>query len=196
MFSPKNTNGVEPPQSNNPADPFFMSVPDQYHVRAGFNFPLPEKRISIGLGACIDGIPVTDAFGDNDGFRRPGHAVYIEPGVTFATGTNVFNFWVPVALARNMKTSVFDAHRGVQTAGGLADFLIMVGYTRRFLASELSVVVPPCLKTWWLSFRPPPFGSAPSKCISKPMIETDQDWATQQYLCALKLFSTPGKCNI
>ena len=134
MFSPKNHNGVEPPQSiNSPADPFFMSVPDQYSVRGGFSFPLwSDKGLSMGLGGRIDGMPVTDAFGGNDGFRRPGYSIYIEPGVTFVTGRNVFNFWAPVALARNVQTSVFDAARGVGTSGGVADFLILVGYTRRF----------------------------------------------------------------
>lgn len=133
LLNPKNTNGVEPHQSRNPADPFFMSVPDQYSVRAGLNFPLlPEKGLYMGLGGRIDGMPVTDVFGDNDGFRRPGYSVYIDPGVTFVAGRNVFNFWVPVALSRNVQTSVFDAQRGVQTRGGVADFLILFGYTRRF----------------------------------------------------------------
>ena len=133
MFSPENTNGVVPPQSNNLADQFFMSVPDQYHARAGLNLPLwPDQGLAASLGVRVDGIPVTDAFGDSDGFRRPGYIVYIEPGVTFMKGKNAFNFWVPVAVARSIHTSTLDAQRGVLTGGGLADFLVLLGYTRRF----------------------------------------------------------------
>jgi hypothetical protein len=133
MFNPKNTNGVIPPQSSDPAEPFYMSIPDQYLLRGGLNVPVwTDKGLSASAGLRVDGIPVHDAFGASEGFRRPGYTLYFEPGVTFTRGNNVLNVWVPVALTRSIETSVLDAARGVATGGGLADFLVLVGYTRRF----------------------------------------------------------------
>jgi hypothetical protein len=133
MFNPKNTNGVIPLQSNDPENHFYTSVPDQYHLRAGLNVPVwTDKGLAVSAGLRVGGIPIHDVFGASEGFRRPGYTLYFEPGVTFSTGNNVFNLWVPVALTRSMQTSVHDAARGRATGGGLANFLVLVGYTRRF----------------------------------------------------------------
>lgn len=132
LSNPRNTNGVEPPQSS-AANRFFMSVPDQYSVRAGLVIPVwAEQGISLSLGGRVDGMPVRDVFGDSDGFRRPGYVIYFEPGVTWSSEKNTFNFGLPIAVRRSIQTSVLDASRGVQTGGGLADFLILAGYSRRF----------------------------------------------------------------
>lgn len=132
MFNPRNTNGVEPPQST-AIKRFFMSVPDQYSARAGLAIPVwAGKGISLSLGGRVDGMPVNDVFGGSDGFRRPGYVIYFEPGVTWSSGKNSFNFESPIAVRRSIQTSVLDASRGVRTGGGLADFLILAGYSRRF----------------------------------------------------------------
>ena len=132
MFNPRNTNSVEPPQSN-ATNRFFMSVPDQYSARAGLTIPVwAAKGISLSLGGRVDGIPVTDVFGGSDGFRRPGYVVFFEPGVTWGLGKNTFNFGAPIAVRRSIQTSVLDGSRSVRTGGGLADFLILAGYSRRF----------------------------------------------------------------
>ena len=34
---------------------------------------------SSDLGARIDGVPVEDALGDSNGFRRPGYAIAVQP---------------------------------------------------------------------------------------------------------------------
>jgi hypothetical protein len=132
MFNPRNSNGVEPPQSS-AANRFFMSVADLYSARAGLAMPLwAGKGIALSLGGRVDGIPVTDVLGDSDGFRRPGYILYFEPGVSWSLGNNAFNFGVPIAVRRSINTSVLDASRDVRTGGGLADFLILAGYSRRF----------------------------------------------------------------
>ncbi|MFQ5652394.1 MAG: hypothetical protein ACE5IY_20885 [bacterium] len=132
LFNPRNTNGVEPPQSN-ATNQFFMSVPDQYSARAGLTLPVWAGRgISLNLGGRVDGLPVTDVFGSSDGFRRPGYVVFFEPGVTWSPGKNTFNFSAPIAVSRSIQTSVLDESRNVRTGGGLADFLILAGYSRRF----------------------------------------------------------------
>ncbi len=132
LFNPRNTNGVEPPQSN-ATNRFFMSVADQYSASAGFTIPVwADKGLSLSLGGRVDGIPVTDIFGGNDGFRRPGHIFYFEPGLTWSLAKNSFNVSAPLALKRSIQTSVLDESRDVRTGGGLADFLILAGYSRRF----------------------------------------------------------------
>jgi len=80
----------------------------------------------------IDGIPVNDLIGESGGFRRPGTIVYREPGIIWSNIMNTVNFSVPVALHRNVKTSNYDAELDWVTSGGLADYLIFIGYTRRF----------------------------------------------------------------
>ena len=137
MFSPRNTNGVEPPQSS-PTNQFFMSVPDQFHARAGVSVPV-RGGLSLNLAGRFDGMPVKDVFGGSDGFRRPGSSLFFDPGVTWSLGANTLSptqntlfLSTPIAVRRNIGTSVLDASRGVQTGGGLADFLILAGYRRRF----------------------------------------------------------------
>ena len=132
LFNPRNSNGVEPPQSN-ATNRFFMSVPDQYSARAGLSIPVwAAKGISLSLGGRVDGMPVTDVFGGSDGFRRPGYVVFFEPGVTWSPGKNRLHFSTPIAVNRSIQTSLLDANRGVRTGGGLADFVILAGYSRRF----------------------------------------------------------------
>ncbi len=141
LFNPRNTNGVEPPQSAlGPAEPFFMSVPDQFSLRAGLALPvLPRQGLTASLGARWDGMPVTDVFGDSDGFRRPGSILFLDPGLTWTFPTNTlqpsgstFFVSVPIALRREIKTSLLDESRGVPTMGSLADYVILAGLTRRF----------------------------------------------------------------
>ncbi|HEY2932911.1 MAG TPA: hypothetical protein VGK99_14300 [Acidobacteriota bacterium] len=110
-----------------------LSVPDQYQARVGLNYALaPQKRLSVSLGGRIDGIPSRDVFAGNDGFRRPGMAVYIEPGVSFARGANVYNVFVPVATYRNRTRNVYDVRFGGHGPGAFANFLIIASVTRRF----------------------------------------------------------------
>ena len=59
-------------------------------------------------GGRIEGIPVSDVLGGSDGFRRPGFAVAIEPGVEIMKGRYTFNLSVPCALYRNRERSRAD----------------------------------------------------------------------------------------
>jgi hypothetical protein len=129
LANPRNTNDSEPPWSN-PPNQFFASVPDQFGLQGGFNVGLGDFSLRSGLR--YDGMPVNDLIGKSDGFRRPGSILYFDPGIMWSDLVNTLNLSVPFALHRSIRTSNLHKELGVQTAGGLADFLIIVGYTRRF----------------------------------------------------------------
>ena len=64
-----------------------LSVPDVYSIRSGVSHGvLPERGVSVSVGARIDGIPVRDVVGGNDGFRRPGYSIYLDPGLAVVRG--------------------------------------------------------------------------------------------------------------
>ena len=117
-----------------------MSVTDQYLARAGFTFTLVKSwGLALSLGGRLEGVPVEDALGDSNGFRRPGYTVAIEPGVTLMKGRLSAAVYAPVALYRNRQASVADKRWdqivGGGTTGGdaaFADFVITTSISYRF----------------------------------------------------------------
>jgi len=124
MMNPRNENGTERPS---PTSTVVNSVPDQYLGRAGVSYVVwPSQGLSISFGGRIDGIPATDLWGDSDGFRRAGYAVYVEPGVNWSFGKNVLSVSIPVAVQRNLERTQYSF------AGGFANFLVVAGFSHRF----------------------------------------------------------------
>jgi hypothetical protein len=141
LFNPENENGVSTTTGERFGNPFeqTMSIPDQYLGRAGLSYALEaEHGLSVSLGARIEGVPKKDAIGDNDGFRRPGYAVSIEPGVSLMKNGWNFGLTVPVALYRNRVRSVADERlfdfRGEYHHGdaAFADYVITANLSRQF----------------------------------------------------------------
>src|SRR5262249_39809721 len=80
LSNPRATNGVR--TSRPRASEAIMSVRDQSLARLGAQFPVWSKqKLSGTLAARIEGVPAHDLLGPSDGFRRPGYALSIEPGV-------------------------------------------------------------------------------------------------------------------
>ena len=124
MLNPRNENGTERPS---PASTVVNSVPDQYLGRGGVSYIVwPSKGLSISVGGRIDGIPPTDLWGNSDGFRRAGYAVYVEPGLNWSFGKNVLSVSVPVAVRRNLERTKYSF------AGGFADYLVVAGFSHQF----------------------------------------------------------------
>jgi len=128
MFNPRETNGT--PTNRSRANEAIMSVPDQFAVRTGI-FKSFEKIHGLGLslGGRVEGIPVRDAFGGSDGFRRPGYIISVEPGVSYMVGNITGTLGVPIALYRNRTQSVTDIENStpdnfVQGDAAFADYLI------------------------------------------------------------------------
>lgn len=142
LFNPSNVNGT-PTRTGGGlrGNPFenVMSIPDQYFGRVGINHILiPKWNVAINLAGRIEGVPVRDAIGSNDGFRRPGYAVSIEPGINWMPGRWQFALSAPVRVHANRLRSVAD-ERWTESSGvfrhgdaAFADFLISFNVGRQF----------------------------------------------------------------
>ena len=79
----------------------------------------------------MQGVPVRDAFGSSNGFRRPGYVISIEPGLTYARGRNMITVSAPWAMERNKKTST-DFANNTHGDAAFADYTVIASYTRTF----------------------------------------------------------------
>ena len=111
-----------------------LSVPDVYSVKAGVAYALlPSRPLTTTLGVRMDGIPLRDVMGGgDDGFRRPGHTLFLDPGVSLRMGRYGLTASVPIRLRQDFSRSLIDRERGVAGGGDLARYLVFAGYTVRF----------------------------------------------------------------
>lgn len=111
----------------------FLSVPDQYQGRLGLSYAIwPEQGLALSFGGRVDGIPPHDAVGGDEGFRRPGYSVYVEPGISWERGKNSASLFTPVRVAANRQQNVYDERAGMQGGGAFAKWLLIARYARRF----------------------------------------------------------------
>jgi hypothetical protein len=114
----------------------FLSVNDVFHARAGLAYALlPQAGVSVSLGARIDGIPVRDIIGSDEGFRAPGSILFLDPGLSITRGKGTFTASVPVRLRGTFKPNLNDRAGGPPPSGDrgdLASYLIFLGYAHRF----------------------------------------------------------------
>ena len=114
----------------------YMSVPDQYMVRAGLTYSV--KKFEFTSGIRIEGIPAEDLVGGNKGFRRPGYVIAVEPVISYRTKKLDFYLSVPVAVQRNRVQSYADKLQttatGIRTQGdaAFADYSLNAGFTINF----------------------------------------------------------------
>lgn len=110
------------------------SVPDGYLVQAGVGYapPKPFYGIAFTASARMEGIPAFDVIGKEDGFRRPGYAVSVGPGVMFTKNSDTFSFSIPIAVYRNRTRSASDIEQGRHGDAAFADYLILLSYARTF----------------------------------------------------------------
>lgn len=131
LFNPQETNGV--PTFRGRESESIMSIGDQYLGRIGAAALLsPRNGVSVSFAARIEGQPVTDVFGSSNGFRRPGYAVSLEPGIIFSNGRSTFSFYVPIAIKRERQQSVPDMLDGTLGDAAFADYIVLTGYSFRF----------------------------------------------------------------
>lgn len=80
----------------------------------------------------MEGVPVRDAFGSSNGFRRPGYVISIEPGLSYARGRSMINVSAPWAMERNRKISTSDIMNHTHGDAAFADYTVIASYTRTF----------------------------------------------------------------
>jgi hypothetical protein len=131
LSNPRDRNGVHTFRGD--PNEAIMSVADQYLARLGGTYTAPGwKGLGVGLGGRIEGVPVRDLIGASDGFRRPGFAVSVEPSLSFSRGPHTFSLAVPVAVYRDRPQSVPDLISGGHGDAAFADYIILLGYWRKF----------------------------------------------------------------
>ena len=150
LFNPRETNGIRTFRetlSHILENEVIMAVPDQYSLRAGFGLSL-SSQFSASLGARFEGVPVEDVFGGNEGFRRPGNVLSIEPGLSFMKNDLSVNLNVPIAVRRERPQSVTDLETERLTGeprngdAAFADYLINLGISYRFRKAPKTTLVP------------------------------------------------------
>jgi hypothetical protein len=131
LINPRNTNGVRTGRAR-PSEAI-MSVADQYLARAGVVFPVRKVQgLAFSFGPRIEGVPVRDMLGKSEGFRRPGYAISLEPGMIYTKGKNTWSVSAPIAVERNRRRSVTDIMDGRHGDAAFADYVVLVGFSRRF----------------------------------------------------------------
>ena len=137
LFNVTETNGV---LTRNGRSEF--SSPDQFAVRVG-SYYSTLGGFNAYLGGRVEGIPSNDIIGGSAGYRRPGYAVSVEPGIGyFQHNFSVFAS-VPIALYRNRTQSYEDKQRTAETGvyrigdAAFADYLINVGISYRFMNKNM-----------------------------------------------------------
>jgi hypothetical protein len=134
LFNPRPTNGVQTFRGR-PSEAV-MSVADQYAARAGLSVPV--GKVGLSFGARLEGVPAEDLIGSSEGFRRPGYSIAVEPGVSYSWKGNAVSLSVPYLVRRVRTQSVSDKlesqrlGRHVQGDAAFADFVVVVGFSRRF----------------------------------------------------------------
>ena len=111
-----------------------VSVPDVYSARAGVAFGVaPDQGFSLSLGGRIDGTTISDLIGGRDDFKRDaGYYMYVEPGMAWTNGPNQFTVSVPVRVRANYFTATLSDGAARVGQGGVNDYIIYAGYSRRF----------------------------------------------------------------
>jgi hypothetical protein len=143
LINPQNTNGVATYRGGNarlventPGSEAYMSVADQYLARIGGAW-FPTRGLGFSLGGRWEGVAVHDLIGESEGFRRPGYAFSVEPGVTYTWRSHTFALSIPYAVHRDRKRSVPDLEVPPrQGDAAFADYVIIAGYFRRFGKGE------------------------------------------------------------
>ena len=131
LFNPRNTNGVS--TFRRAAGEQVMSVTDQYLYRGGVAHAVPKVRgLAVSIGGRMEGVPVRDALGGSDGFRRPGYSISVDPGFMYVRGRYAFSGNIPFAVERNRKRSVADYQRGAHGDAAFADYSLIFSLSRRF----------------------------------------------------------------
>jgi len=143
LFNVTETNGV---LTRNGSSEF--SSPDQYAVRLG-SYYNTMGGFNAYLGGRLEGVPANDLIGGSAGYRRPGYAISLEPGIGYFKNNYAIFASVPIALYRNRTRSYQDKKRTQETGvyrhgdAAFADYLINIGVSYRFKSKKHNDDVPP-----------------------------------------------------
>lgn len=116
--------------ANTPRDARFNSVPDQYYATAGISRAVRQVRgLTASLAGKVTGTPPRDLIGGSDGYRFAGHAVSVDPGLTYTRGNDSWSVSIPVTVYRFAADVEAVPLRDWTT---FAPFQLNVTYSHRF----------------------------------------------------------------
>ncbi len=139
LLNPREQNGVSTARGGTPSATAVlyttdvMSVPDQYLIRGGLNYQSGNWTFSGGLR--FECIPAKDLIGGNEGFRRPGEILTVEPGISYMLNKLNLYLYVPTAIMRNRTQSYPDKIRSAITGtnykgdAAFADYSVNFGFS-------------------------------------------------------------------
>jgi peroxiredoxin len=113
----------------NPDGTSFNSVPDQFMARLGGAVPIGSTGFAGSLTWRVEGLPRYDLFGASHGFRRPGVEMFIEPGFSYAKGSHVYSFQLPIGYYRNRFPNPYTGNKGDAT---FPNYIFLASYSYRF----------------------------------------------------------------
>ena len=90
------------------------SIPDQYLARAGGSVHV-WKGLSASVAWRMEGLKRYDLFGDSHGWRRPGTAMFVEPGVSYTHNGHTISFNVPLGYYYNRHANPYTGRAGDAT---------------------------------------------------------------------------------
>ena len=134
LATPQNTNNVlrSATAASQPLTQY-NSISDQYLLEAGIAVPFPKvPGLTLTFGPRFEGVPANDLIGDSLGFRRPGFALSVEPGVQYYRGGSTFVFSVAAATYRDRTKSAPDVILGTHGDAAFADYVWLASYSYRF----------------------------------------------------------------
>jgi len=119
----------------------YNAVSDQYLYEAGVAHPISKIRgLTVLFGPRMEGVPARNLLpvGDNLGFRRPGFAVSVEPGVQYTRNGNVLSVTIARAIFRDRTRSVPDVLTGGHGDAAFANWVWLADYTFRVRHADVS----------------------------------------------------------
>lgn len=134
--------GARRSNNNNPLTlTQFNAVSDQYLLEGGVAHPISKIRgLTVLFGPRWEGVPARNLLpvGDNLGFRRPGFAVSVEPGIQYVRNGQVFSFTIARAIYRDRTRSVPDVLTGGHGDAAFANWVWLANYTFRSRRADRS----------------------------------------------------------
>jgi hypothetical protein len=139
LASTKESNGVansSPPGFPPPAPHnSFVAAADEYLLQAGVSYMVSKIHgLTVTGGLRKEGVPAHNWFTDNEGFRRPGYGVSLEPGIIYSWhgGHDLITANIDRAVYRNRIASVPDLEMGTKGDAAFADWVWLASFQHRF----------------------------------------------------------------
>ena len=102
-------------------------------MEAGVAHPLQKVHgLTALFGLRDEGVPARDLFGDSLGFRRPGFAIWLEPGVEYYHNGNIFTIQIARAIYRDRTRSVPAVMLGTHGDAAFADWVWLASWQFRY----------------------------------------------------------------